>query len=212
MSQLMIPESATTAKDSKTHRYSLDEAIWHEYCAAYADGQLDRMYRAEVRLVAMLRRVGRSYLAQWFPGNNSQLVNDLAETALSLALRRVQSFQGQAKFTSYFHVICKNVKNSYLRTKRRQEPLDYGIDPDSVITGNPTNAMEAKILCDQLRRSLKPEDQKIFDMKLEGYTDAEVNAELGRPESDKACNRWHYLKQLLRKRLSEDGAKTSVTS
>lgn len=185
-----------------------DEQVWLDYLAAKRAGV--GIAEAEDRLARTLRRIARAILWTRLQAHEDDACYELADLAVARAFRYMDTFESRSKFTTYFYRLVINTLNRWLYNKKHSPKLFNVTDLD--VGNGHREALDAKILIQQLRDGLSPEDQQLLDFKLQGYTDREVSRELGlragKRNAGEVYQRWRKLKRQLRERLLESGVKT----
>lgn len=190
--------------------YQFDEEVWLEYLAANKCGLPEQIAAAQDRLARMLRRVARAILTNYLSPYERDILYELADMAVARAFVHLDRFEGRSKFTTYFYRLTVNLFKSYMRRKQHSPRLFNVTDLD--VGNGHRDALDARILVQQLRSELSLDDQQLLDFKLMGYTDREVSRELGLKahsrNSGEVYQRWRKLKQQLRERLLDGGVRT----
>ncbi|MGD2067594.1 MAG: RNA polymerase sigma factor [Gemmatimonadota bacterium] len=112
--------------------------------------------------------------------------DDLAQEALIRVIRRIGSFRGDARFTSWLYRIVANVATDQVRRERRRETREEALEMLEKTASHPPDperALDRARLLDRVRRSflgLTERQREIFDLaELQGFEAAEVGEMLG---------------------------------
>lgn len=141
----------------------------------------------EGRLVEALRLYARRLVFKFLGTYSPEIEN----TAVYQALTYSHQFRGDAKFTTWFYPVVHNLCSKELRRKiverERNVPIEdaenIGVDSEP----------EVEITLDEVLEELDEMDQRIAQLKLEGFKESEIAAQLGVTE-DSVRNRWRRLK------------------
>lgn len=112
--------------------------------------------------------------------------DDLAQEALIRVVRRIGSFRGEARFTSWLYRIVANVATDQARRERRRDTGKEALEMLETTPSRPPDperALDRARLLDRVRRSflgLTERQREIFDLaELQGFEAAEVGELLG---------------------------------
>lgn len=119
-----------------------------------------------------------------------------------LAIQQLKDgkFRHESKFTTWFEAIVRRRCTEHLLGKiKHQKVIQPSADGSLPDVAAPTYAHEAREQVEKLREGLEKDERKLFDLKLQGYTDVEIAEALGlRRNAVKV--RWQRLVERLRHR------------
>jgi RNA polymerase sigma-70 factor, ECF subfamily len=142
---------------------------------------------------------------------------DALQEVLLVVHRRLNSFDGQSKLSTWLFGICLRVAATVRRTRRRrrEQSLDVQPQPDALVE---TNQPEQRAMVQDAQRRLEsaldkldPEKRAVFVMfELEGMTCADIAELLGVPKGTVFSRLSHarraFLEQLARLERREQGS------
>lgn len=144
------------------------ERLEDDFFAAWSQAKGEEKEKLLPLLVGELRSHARKVI--W---NRLQKdLPDLAQMACWQAVKEAPKFQGEAKFSTWFHRIVINLCNDYLRDKMRNptEPYDEWDEEGLGLE----DGMNAKIDLDKVKARLDGGEQQLLQWLLEGYTGREI--------------------------------------
>ena len=184
-----------------------DEAVYDAWKRATGPDKT----RLEAELYAVLRRYARSIMYQMVGQTDSDLTGQIVEHALV----NHHKFRGSSKFTTWFYRLAHRKILDWLRYHRRKRECSLENNPEVDQVPVPRSGALApedlQILVAQLMERLSPEDQRLFQMKLDGYAEAEIATALGlhqapeghRQRSRAVRKRWARLQKLIREQHAD---------
>lgn len=143
----------------------------------------------EQDLLPLLRTHASKVCWMVLHSNQPHLVNEIVDdTIMDLA-----KFQGNSQFSTWFHARATYRCRTEWRVWTRRKECTNGGEVAGIVV-DPTLRLELRQLIEQL----SPRDRSIVDLKLEGYSNAQVAKRL-----DYTCNRIDQLWRELRSTLKE---------
>jgi RNA polymerase sigma-70 factor (ECF subfamily) len=98
--------------------------------------------------------------------------SDLVDAAVFQAVRGLDSFRGESKFSTWFHRIAINTCLDWRKWYSRRREVDLGAVAEPLIEIE--SALLPRIELEQLMRDLSVEDRDLIAMKLDGQSDTEI--------------------------------------
>lgn len=130
---------------------------------------------------------------------------DLPNHCALVALTQLRDgkFRGDSKFTTWFEGIvrrqCAKEVNEKAAAKKREVLVGLGTD---VVAVEPPQEAKEKVA--ELRERLTGVEQELFDLKLHGYSNAEISEMVGKTE-DSVKSLWKRIVAEMRHREGLDG-------
>lgn len=106
---------------------------------------------------------------------------EIVAQAIWQAIREDSGFRGESKFSTWFHRVVINLCTDYLRQKlsRNETALDENYSDEGGLVESVVGSMTVQKILD----SLNPEEKRLVEMRLAGYTDEEISETLGMERS-----------------------------
>lgn len=169
----------------------------------YRSAQGEVRQSLERELIKEMKHFGYAICAKKLRDRRPDIVNQ----AIQQALRAQSGFRGDSTFFTWYHHIVENLCSSYLRKKQQLAEVQLEEQADEKIAGEPTFEITPKLTLEFLTAKLKPRDQRIIRLKVEGYTDQEIAHRLG-VGREQFRNRWQYIKRKIKYQIK--GEKNAV--
>lgn len=172
----------------------------------YREASADQKEAARDRLIRAMLQNGYAIVWHRLKNNYPHIVGD----SVAQAARYMDSFRGDAQFSTWFYAIVRNFCNSELRHKltRKEISLEQYTEETGEIEC-PRPVEDAKTDLAWLVGSLEAPDQQFVEMKLAGLSHPEIADKLGITVKA-ADSRWFRLKEKLLARAQDERADESL--
>jgi RNA polymerase sigma factor (sigma-70 family) len=174
-----------------------ENIVFEEWKAAIDQGERETLMKKLQRLVE-----SHALAVSWMILKDRRM--DIANAALEAVLRQIPKFQGKSKFSTWTESIMRNICNRELK-KIIPRKNDVSLSGD----GGPEVELEVKPHGDEvlsrlqfleIKNRVDEDDQKLLQMKLDGFSMHEIGRELGLQECS-ARARWSRLRKRLREEM-----------
>ncbi len=199
-----MPTSWTKLKTVSSHSQTAEQPV--PYDAADESSLIAASQQGDCTAFGVLYRVQRDriYALCWrMCAGDRALAEDLTQDAFVQAWRKLGSFRGDAKFSTWLHRLAVNV---VLGDKRRQSRRLQTVSDDQQISESTQGAPDWQGGDQDLEQAIArlPERARtvLILNALEGYTHAEISAVTGMAEGSSKAQ-LHRARQLLQQWLDE---------
>lgn len=158
-----------------------------------------RLNQTDENLAELAKKLDRFAKAIIYPRiNDPEFGGELDGVANDIvwkAIRQIDSFKGEAQFSTWFYKIALNTCNRFLRQykQRRETALEDNV------AARPSKA-EARLDMEALLGKIEGEDQVLLTLRMEGRDFNAIARVLG-IKRNAALQRWNRLKTRLRDAL-----------
>jgi RNA polymerase sigma-70 factor (ECF subfamily) len=121
---------------------------------------------------------------------------DVTQETFLQAYRKIGSFQGQSKFSTWLYRIAVNYCLMHLRSRKRSLPRVSDIEGAEFIEPTVIPTQPLRIQLDETLNSLNDDDRFVIQLQIEGYTDAECSRLFDMPVPTIKSRRWRAYQSL----------------
>jgi RNA polymerase sigma factor (sigma-70 family) len=149
----------------------------------------------EYELIKSLEHYTTRIVSKTLRDTRPEIVNQ----AVQMALARIANFKGTSKFSTYIYSIVQNLCFTELRRKiNNKETLFSDLDPLKV-DGLASYQLDGdeRMTIERMCKALSEEETNLIELKLQGYTNAEI-AQLTKSTASATASRWSRLCDKLR--------------
>jgi RNA polymerase sigma factor (sigma-70 family) len=125
---------------------------------------------------------------------------EIVNQAVQMALAQLSDFKGTSKFSTYFFTIVQNLCFGELRRKIESKETLFSDLVEHKVEGLASYELDGdeRMIIDRICKTLSKDDNLLLQLKMEGYTNAEIALRLSSTASA-IESRWRRLCKKLRK-------------
>lgn len=121
---------------------------------------------------------------------------DVTQETFLQAYRKIGSFQGTAKFSTWLYRIAVNFCLMHLRSRKGEFLRVSDLDGAEFIEPSVIPTQPLRIQIDEMVQNLNEEDRLVVQLQIEGYTDEECSQLFEVPASTIKSRRWRVYQTL----------------